>query len=96
MGQRAGISPPAPVRGAIHLRLAHFEGGGRGGRGGFGFGGGAAEAMDLSQPQTLTAYGEWTKKSGYYQMPAGGGRATPLIYEDQMIGQAQKAKTPTG
>ncbi|MGH7688156.1 MAG: prolyl oligopeptidase family serine peptidase [Gemmatimonadaceae bacterium] len=82
----------AGAAGQIQLRLAHVEGGGRGGRGGFGFGGGPAAAVDLSQPQPLTAYGEWTKKSGYYQMPAGGGKATPLIYEDKMIGQAAKAK----
>ena len=86
------LTAGAGAAGQIQLRLAHLEGGGRGGRGGFGFGGGAAEAVDLSQPQRLTAYGEWTKKSGYYQMPAGGGRATPLIYEDKMIGQAEKAK----
>ncbi len=79
----------------IQLRLAELSGGGRGGRGGRGFGfgrGGAAPAVDLSKPQTLTAYGEWTKKSGYWEMPAGGGKPTPLIYEDKMIGQAQKAK----
>ncbi len=82
----------------VQLRLARLSGGGRGGRGGgggggFGFGGGAAEAVDLSQPQTLTAYGEWTKKSGYWRMPAGGGTATPLLYADQMIGEAQKARS---
>jgi acetyl esterase/lipase len=76
----------------VQLRLARLTGGGRGGRGGFGFGGGNAEAVDLSQPQVLTAYGEWTKKSGYWQLPAGGGAPTPLVYADKMIGEAQKAK----
>ena len=32
--------------------------------------------IDLSKPQTLTAYGEWTKKSGYWQLPAGAGAET--------------------
>jgi len=78
----------------VQLRLASLGGGGRGGRGGggFGFGGGNEEAVDLSQPQTLTAYGEWTKKSGYWEMPASGGKPTPLIWADKDIGQAQKAK----
>ena len=76
----------------VELRLARLGGGGRGGRGGFGFGGGPAETVDLSQPQLLTAYGEWTKKSGYWQLPAGGGTPTPLLFADKMIGEAQKAK----
>ena len=40
-----------------------FGGGGGGGRGG---GGGPRGTIDLSKPITLSAYGEWTKKSGYY------------------------------
>ena len=78
----------------VQLRLARLSGGsaGRGGRGGFGFGGGAEEPVDLSQPQTLTAYGEWTKKSGYWEMPAGGGKPAPLIWADKDISGASKAK----
>ncbi|MEO7217335.1 MAG: prolyl oligopeptidase family serine peptidase, partial [Gemmatimonadaceae bacterium] len=73
----------------VQLRLAHLSptagGGGR-------FGRAPAEAVDLSKSQPLTAYGEWTKKSGYWEMPAGGGKATPLIWADKMIGEAEKAK----
>ena len=78
----------------VRLRLARLTDGGpggRGSRGGFGFGGGPAESVDLAQPQPLTAYGEWTKKSGYWEMPAGGGKPAPLIWADKDIGQAQKA-----
>ncbi len=75
----------------VQLRMARLAGGGgRGGRGGFG--GGSAEPVDLSEPQTLTAYGEWTKKSGYWQMPAGGGKPSPLIWDDKDIGGATKAR----
>jgi acetyl esterase/lipase len=77
----------------VQLRLARLSGGGgRGGRGGGFGGGGPAEAVDLSQPQPLTAYGEWTKKSGYWEMPASGGKPAPLIWADKNIGGASKAK----
>jgi len=61
----------------VQLRLTRFgvAGGGRGGRGG---GGGGDEGVDLSQPQTFTAYGDLTKKSGYWRTAAGGGKPAPL------------------
>jgi len=78
----------------IEFRLVRFDENGqpRGGGGGFRVGGGAEadEAVDLAQPQLLSAYGEWTKKSGYWRLPAGG-KPTPLIWEDQAIGQVEKA-----
>ena len=39
-------------------------GGGRGGRGG-------AAKIDLTKPITLSAYGQWTKKAGFYQLANG-------------------------
>ena len=87
----ASLTGGAGAAQQVQLRLARLSGGGgRGGRGGGG--GGADEGIDLSQPQTLTAYGEWTKKSGYWKIPAGGGQPTPLIWADKSIGSAQKAK----
>jgi dipeptidyl aminopeptidase/acylaminoacyl peptidase len=78
----------------IRFRLARLTGG-RGGRGGGGgFGGGAAgddEGIDLSQPLLLSAYGDWTKKSGYYTL-APGGTPAPLRYLDKDVGSATKAK----
>lgn len=73
----------------IRFRVNRLTGGGRGGRGG----GAAAddEGVDLSQPVTLAAYGEWTKKSGYYTLPPGGAPA-PLRYMDKEIAGATKAK----
>jgi len=36
--------------------------------------------IDLTKPVTLSAYGEWTKKSGYYELA--GGPLKELLYED--------------
>ncbi|MGH7669616.1 MAG: alpha/beta hydrolase family protein, partial [Gemmatimonadaceae bacterium] len=47
--------------------------------------------IDLSKPITLSAYGEWTKKSGYWTLQPNQA-PKPLIYEDKMIGQASKAE----
>ena len=55
-------------------------------------GGGGDDGVDLSQPQTFTAYGDLTKKSGYWRTPAGGGKPAPLIWADKSIGGVQKAK----
>jgi len=79
----------------IELRLVRFDENGqpRGGGGGFGFGRAAREddeGVDLSKPQLLEAYGLWTKQSGYWRLPANG-RPTPLIWEDEAIGQVEKA-----
>ena len=81
----------------IVFRLVRLDrpnvGGGRGGRGGGGFGAQATDdpGVDLSKPLLLSAYGDWTKKSGYYTV-APGGKPTPLIYEDESIGGAIKAE----
>ena len=47
--------------------------------------------IDTSKPLLLSAYGEWTKKSGYYSLKI---RNEPkkLIYEDKRIGTLIKAK----
>jgi dipeptidyl aminopeptidase/acylaminoacyl peptidase len=80
----------------IEFRLVRFDEHGQprgGGGGGFGFGGGGAqedEGVDLSQPQLLAAYGLWTKKSGYWRLPPNG-TPTPLMWEDEAIGQVEKA-----
>ena len=81
----------------IRFRLVRLDrpgGGGRGGRGGGAFGGQANdddEGVDLSKPLLLSAYGDWTKKSGYYTL-APGAKPTPLIYDDAEIGGVVKAE----
>lgn len=50
-----------------------------------------ARTLDTSKPLMLSAYGEWTKKSGYYQVSIGK-KPKALRYEDKMIGSITKAK----
>ncbi len=90
-GKGTNLTGGAGAADQVQLRLARLSGGGGrgGGRGG---GGGTEDAIDVTQPQTVSAYGDWTKKSGYWRVPAGGGKPTPLIWVDKSIGQAQKAK----
>ena len=57
-------------------------GGGRGGRGG-------AEARSISsKPVTLSAYGEWTKKAGFYELADG--QMKELVYEDASFSQSDE------
>jgi len=82
----------------IQFRLVRFDengqprGGGGGGGGGFGggFGNQDDEGVDLSQPLLLSAYGEWTKKSGYWRVTPNA-KPAPLIWDDKAIGQVEKA-----
>jgi len=45
--------------------------------------------IDLTKPITLSAYGEWTKKSGYYELT--GGQMKELVYEDASFGNPVRA-----
>ena len=45
--------------------------------------------IDLSKPLTLSAYGEWTKKSGYYELASG--QLKELVYEDASFSTPVKA-----
>ncbi len=49
----------------------------------------ARQIFDMAKPQTLSAYGEWTKKSGYYELA--GGKLRELVYEDAFYGNPVKA-----
>lgn len=46
--------------------------------------------IDLSKPILLSAYGQWTKKAGYYELK--NGIMTRLIYEDKHFDNLRKAK----
>jgi dipeptidyl aminopeptidase/acylaminoacyl peptidase len=50
----------------------------------------ARQIFDLAKPLTLSAYGEWTKKSGYYELA--NGKLKELVYEDAAFGNPVKAK----
>jgi len=58
-------------------------GGGRGGRGG------ARRKIDLSEPITLQAYGQWTKKAGFYELD--GSELTEIVYEDASFSNPTRA-----
>lgn len=48
-----------------------------------------ALAIDPAAPMLLSAYGQWTKKAGFYERR--GGRLSPLVFEDAAYGQLTKA-----
>jgi len=74
-----------------YVRLEPDESAPAAGGGGFGGrGGGGGGTIDLSKPILLSAFGEWTKKSGYYQLD--GDKLTKLVYEDRSFGRPIKAK----
>ena len=60
-------------------------GGGRGGRGG-----GGRRKIDLSEPVTLSAYGQWTKNSGFYELAEG--QLTEIVYEAASFSTPRRAK----
>ncbi len=64
---------------------------GQPGGGGPGGGRGAQprEAIDLSKPVTLSAYGEYTKKAGFYELS--NGQLRELVYEDASFSTPSKA-----
>lgn len=47
--------------------------------------------IDTSQPLLLSAYGEWTKKSGYYSLRTGEA-PEKLVFEDRLFGTPRKAE----
>jgi dienelactone hydrolase len=59
---------------------------GGGGRGG---GAGARATIDLSKPITVSAYGEYTKKAGFYELA--GEQLKEVVYEDAAFSNPVKA-----
>ena len=53
-------------------------------------GGGGDEGIDVSEPLLLSAYGDRTKKSGYWQVEKGD-EPEPLIWLDESVGRPSKA-----
>ncbi len=46
--------------------------------------------IDITQPVTLSAYGEWTKKAGFYTLA--NGQLQTLVYDDAMYSTPVKAR----
>ena len=55
-----------------------------------GRGGGAPETIDLAKPVTLSAYGEYTKKAGFYRLT--GDELEPLVFEDASFSTPVRAE----
>jgi dipeptidyl aminopeptidase/acylaminoacyl peptidase len=51
------------------------------------------DGIDTTQPLLLSAYGEWTKKSGYFRA-RDGGAPDPLVWEDAMLGAGGGFRSP--
>lgn len=49
-----------------------------------------AREIDLSKPLTLSAYGEWTKKAGFYRLADG--QLTTLVYDDAAFATPSRAR----
>jgi len=72
----------------VRFRVTSLE---SGGQGGFGRGGSAQEeGVDLSEPILLTAYGDRTKKSGYWEVEKGDDPES-IIWLDKSVGRPVKA-----
>ena len=96
-GKAVNLTQGAGEAGKIRFRVVRLDrprgagGGGGGGGGIFGAPVQDDEGIDLAKPLTLSAYGDWTKKSGYYQL-APGKAPVALIYADKAIGGVVKAE----
>jgi dipeptidyl aminopeptidase/acylaminoacyl peptidase len=51
-----------------------------------------ARTIDLTKPLLLTSYGQWTKKAGFHELPAGGGEPRPLLWADKIVGRPMRAR----
>ncbi|HXT16417.1 MAG TPA: prolyl oligopeptidase family serine peptidase [Gemmatimonadaceae bacterium] len=87
------LTKGAGTRGDMRLRWVNLDpeapaptGRGGGGRGGFGSN---DNKIDLSKPLFLSAYGEYTKKSGFFELA--NGRLEQLVYDDKNFGRPEKA-----
>jgi dipeptidyl aminopeptidase/acylaminoacyl peptidase len=49
----------------------------------------ARQLFDLARPQTLSAYGQWTKRSGWFELT--NGKLRELVYEDASYGNPVRA-----
>jgi dienelactone hydrolase len=94
-GAPRDLTAGAGTKDQIRFRYVRLEppdrpGGGPGGPGGGrGGGAGARTTIDLSTPVTLSAYGEYTKKAGFYTLA--GGQLTKVVYDDAAFSTPEKA-----
>ena len=80
-----GVGDSAQIR----FRVVRLDRPARGG--GAGQAQGDDDGIDMSSPLVLSAYGEWTKQSGYW-LREPNGMLRPVLYEDEMIGSLARAE----
>ncbi len=92
-GKPVNLTGSMGDREEIRFRYVNMDPDAPRGRRGFGRrgGGGTPVAIDTEESILFSAYGEWTKNSGYYRL-APGGRMLPVRYEDRNIGGLVKAR----
>jgi dipeptidyl aminopeptidase/acylaminoacyl peptidase len=95
-GTPVNVTKGAGAKDEVRYRIVSLapggRGGGRGGGGGGGRGGGAGrETIDLTKPLTLSAYGQWTKKTGYFNLEPGA-QPAPMIWLDKSVGTPTVAR----
>jgi len=83
-GQPVNLTRGDGAKQEVRYRVTRFGSAGQGGGGGRG-GGAGSEPIDLTKPVVLQAYGEYTKKTGYFEIAPGGSPA-PLVWADKAIG----------
>jgi dipeptidyl aminopeptidase/acylaminoacyl peptidase len=90
-GPIANLTKGDGAQRAVRYRVTQLGRTGIGGRGGGRGGAPAQEPIDTSKPLLLSAFGEWTKQSGYSEL-APGGSPSPLIWTDKAISTPIAAK----
>jgi len=90
-GKAVNLTHGAGDSAQIHFRVVRLDRAAPA-RGARGAGGDADDdGIDLAKPLVLSAYGEWTKQSGYWVREPNG-TLRPLVYGDEMIGGLAKAE----
>jgi acetyl esterase/lipase len=90
-GSLTNLTRGEGAKASVRYRVTQLGRTGGGGRGGGRGGAAAQEPIDLTKPVLLSAFGEWTKKSGYSELTPGGS-PVPLIWADKNVGAPMAAK----
>ena len=90
-GQPTNLTKGEGAKNSVRYRITRLGAGGGGRGGGRGGGGATQEPIDTSKPVMLSAFGEWTKKSGYAELTPSG-TISPLIFTDKAVGSPIVAK----
>lgn len=88
-GEAINLTAGLGDRERIRFRITEFRESGGSGYGRFG-GNGDDDEIDLTEPLLLSAYGDRTKQSGYWEVEKGG-EPEPLIWLNKAVGRPTRA-----